>query len=135
MAVESNRRRRPTAASVLCVVVGLSGVGGGFNAIAWRFAPAEVVEKMHIPWVRSPLFVAVAIAYGVSAVTAALGLWRMRPWAYRAFCAFVVAALVLFGFLVAADPKSSLVGDLVVGGPALLFLGAGVLYVRKVIVE
>ena len=79
-------RNRPTGATVLAIVLGWLGVGGLLNAVGWpllrsspllKSAPPAFVAKFP-PLLGSFGLSLFALAYGVSALVAARGVWHQQ---------------------------------------------------------
>jgi hypothetical protein len=70
------------------------------NALVWNSSAVQSalaqISARHIPSVLGgPLFTVVALGYALCAAAACVGLWRMRPWASRAYAAWCVTAWLL----------------------------------------
>jgi hypothetical protein len=134
--------RRPVGATLLALALGWLAIAGFGNALMWRTVPSSLNVAESSPLGRfieaasSPLFTAVALAYGVTALVACIGLWRMRPWMARAVLAWVTAVAITGVWMLLTVP-----GELLLGGPlaALAFVVGGVTllllvyrYVRRI---
>ncbi len=75
--------KRPVGVIILCVVLALLSFAGFGNA--------------YVTFIDSPilgaLFSALALLYGLAALVALIGLWKLKNWAYKAF--LVWAAIVM----------------------------------------
>ena len=99
--------RRPMGITLLALILGwlaLAGFanallaplvfGGGFAAHLFRTSPVGTATLVCI----------LALAYGITALIAAVGLWRMETWAARGFLAWAIAAVcVCLFFLLSAS--------------------------------
>ena len=115
--------RRPVGATILSLLLGWLAIAGFANAIVWRMAPLAFDQPLPrrlatvVASLQSPILTIVALAYGATALMAAIGLWRMRPWMARAFLAWVGVVAVLFAWMLTipiAEPSTArlLVGAL-----------------------
>jgi hypothetical protein len=104
-------RKRPPALSLIAVILSLLAVSGFLNAFVWPRlsatlppdAPAHLRAAVNV--FASPLVSASAIFYAITALCAAVGVWKMRAWAPLAILAWGVGVLILGGvFLVLAPP-------------------------------
>jgi hypothetical protein len=82
--------KRPLGITVLALALGLLGIGAFVLALT-----AEALAELQVRW---QLVRVGALVYGLTAVVAAVGLWRLRPWGYLAFLAWsaVVLSAVLW---------------------------------------
>jgi hypothetical protein len=78
--------KRPTGISVLAIVLGVLAIGAFVLTMT-----AEVLAELGVKW-RLVQFT--AMMYGLTAVVAAYGMWRMRRWGYLAFVGWVAAVLL-----------------------------------------
>jgi hypothetical protein len=119
--------KRPVGISVLAILL-ICLAAGGFVLTLTAETLAELTVKWHL--IRFS-----ALFYSVTAVVAAIGLWKMRRWGYVAFVGWVAAVLL-----------SGLAGSFVFPASrvpwwiALLWIGAVALivvplarYVRRVV--
>lgn len=99
------------------VVLGIAGVG---SAYAMAF----------VPGFGTPLLAGLALLYAVTAFVAAVGLWRRRPWAFRAFLLWVgaVSLFLIVTQLALQAPWASWFAFVAVAGAVLYLLAR---YVRK----
>ena len=113
MSAPAQLNRRPIGATVLSLILGWLALAGFGNAVAWRVAPhgfdqpltpriATLVEAL-----QSPILPVLALAYGTTALAAAIGIWRMRPWAPSAFLSWSVAVIALFAWMFAIIPSAT----------------------------
>jgi hypothetical protein len=72
-----------TVLALALVWVAIGGVG--LSLVSPTFAGVGV------PWM---LYAIVGLAYGISALLAAVGIWKLAPWAYRAFQIWGASALL-----------------------------------------
>ena len=133
-------RNRPIGATVLAIVLGWLGVGGLLNAVGWpllrnsplfKSAPPDFAAKFP-PLLGSFGLSLFALAYGVSALVAARGVWRMSASAvtsYGVWAAIVLAFSVWLSVGV-GFPASSMVPLLVA---AAVVLAAGWLVIRRLV--
>ncbi len=77
--------KRKFGASILAGVLAFLSVVGFGNAYA-MFAE---------PGYGAPVLGILALLYGIAAFASAVGLWRMRKWAYRAFLSWVAVVLLM----------------------------------------
>jgi hypothetical protein len=114
--------QRPLGATILAVslvVLALAGFGNAY---------VMVTEFEY----GAPILAAVAFMYGISALSAAIGVWRRKPWAYPAFLLWAAVAFfgaVAFQLLIAQLAWIKVAGFLLVLGLVLYFVAR---YVRKI---
>ena len=80
----------------------------------WRFLEAT----------SSPLFTALALAYGATALAACIGIWRMRPWMAKAFLVWALAVVALSIWMIVAIPSELLLGGKVAGSAFVIAIAA-----------
>jgi hypothetical protein len=117
--------RRPvgvTLTSLALAYLGAVGVAGSLllpNAIGAAVAPQIMRASVAITsWSLSGL----TLLYGLTALLASVGLWRMMPWGRQAFAAWVVVALTFmlaFVALIESPPDT----------PAILALASAAFFV------
>src|SRR2546426_4100267 len=97
--------QRPLGVTVLSVGLGLLSVAGLGNSVVWNMSAPHLAASQRGLSVGGPLFTTRTFMYGVSALAACVGLWRMARWARPAYltwcCCFVAHAMKLryqFGF-------------------------------------
>lgn len=76
--------QRPFGITILSVALGCLAIVGFTNG---------VLELLADRAFTSPIFAFFAFFYGITALVSAIALWGMRHWAYRAFLAWVGAAI------------------------------------------
>jgi hypothetical protein len=94
--------RRPLGITISCWILGINAAAGfrGATILRDRFLSVDP-EALRAPASTvGAILSGVAIAYGVTALTATIGLRKMRAWAPRAF---VVWALVAYSYAVVAS--------------------------------
>jgi uncharacterized membrane protein (DUF2068 family) len=127
---------RPLGVTISCLALGWLALAGFGNALVIPKGFASVAPQI----LRAPvatvawLLAAAAALYGVTAMVAAIGLWRMRAWgqrAYRAWVVVVCGVMLLFLALVRvpADTPPLLAIAFVV--TTVLILGGWWRYIRK----
>jgi hypothetical protein len=89
----------------MSLLLGWLAVAGFINAFAWKAAALAFDETLpprlsvFIDAAQSWGFTILALAYGLTALAASIGIWRLRPWMARAFMAWSLAVLTLFIWL------------------------------------
>jgi len=91
--------KRPVGISILAILL-ICLAAAGFVLTLTAEALAELTVKWHL--IRF-----IALFYAVTAVVAAIGLWKMRRWGYVAFIGWVAAVLLsgLAGSFVFPSPR------------------------------
>ena len=92
---------------------------------------AEALAELGVRWQLVRLG---ALAYGLCAIVAAVGLWKMRRWGYLAFVAWVGAVLLVALWWPAVFPRSEVqwwMGLIWIGAIAVIMLPLG-RYIRRV---
>ncbi len=94
--------------AVLLVLLAFSGFMNAFIWIGLRDslppdAPAHL--RAWLDAFASPIVSAAAIFYGLTALCAAVGVWRMSAWAPPAILAWGVAVFILGGIFVLVTPR------------------------------
>ena len=113
---------RPLGATLLAIILVVLGVAGFGNAYVM------VTESEY----GAPVLAAVAVAYGITALASAVGLWRRKRWAYPAFLLWAVVVLlgaVVFQVVLAQFDWLKVVGFILIIGTVLYLVAR---YVRKV---
>ena len=90
MSTPQTLSRRPLGITISCWVLGFNAVAGfrGATTLRDRYLSVDP-EALRAPASTvGAILSAVAIAYGVTALTTTIGLWQMRKWAPRAYVAF-----------------------------------------------
>jgi hypothetical protein len=121
MTLESSMQR-PLGASILAILLLVLGVAGFGNAYVMSTQSDY----------GTPVLAVVAVAYGVTALASAAGLWRKQRWAYPAFLAWgavILLGVILSQFSIAQLPWVKVVAFLLVAGAVFYALAR---YVRKV---
>jgi hypothetical protein len=119
--------KRPVGLTILALLLGWLALGAFGLTLT-----AETLAELHVRWQRVRLG---ALVYGLTAVVAAVGLWRQRRWGYLAFLAWIAVMLTAVFWWPAVFPRpvlpwwGALLWVAIVG--ALLVPLA--LYVRRVI--
>ncbi len=133
---------RPPGATTLALILGWLAIGGFGNAVVWRTAR----ESSHVPeaspgWrfleaMSSPLFTVLALTYGVTALAACVGIWRMRPWMAKAFLIWAFAVATLGAWMILAIPSELILGGRVAGFAFVIavvaLLWAGYRYLQRI---
>lgn len=129
------------SATILAIILGWLGFSGLLNAVAWplvrnsqlmRSAPSEFIARFP-PALGSVWLSLVALAYGLSALHTARGLWRLSPSATVSYSAWVVTALLLFALLFVSIPGASIAAVGMFLLPLIALLGAGWFFIRRVV--
>jgi hypothetical protein len=113
--------RRPVGATILSLLLGWLAVAGFGNALVWRVAPLAFDEPLPprlavvVGALQSPVLTVLAFTYGCTALAAASGLWRMRPWMASAFLAWVAVVAALFAWMLTIPVSEHQTGRLLVG--------------------
>lgn len=79
--------KRPPGITLLSLLLGLLAAGAFVLTMT-----AEALAELSVRWQLVRLG---ALAYGLCAIVAAAGLWKMRRWGYLAFVAWVGAVLLV----------------------------------------
>jgi mannose/fructose/N-acetylgalactosamine-specific phosphotransferase system component IIC len=110
--VSALSRKRPTGISVLAVALAWLAAAGFGNAIVWHIIPLSLLTQLPpgapveiFRHAATPLFSALAIAYGAAALYACVSLWRMRRVAARAFLWWSLSVVAVFVFFVVNSPR------------------------------
>jgi len=78
--------KRPLGVTLLAVALAWVALGGlGLGLVSPVFA------EVGVPWV---LYRVAGLTYGTSALVAAVGLWKLTPWAHRAFQVWMASVLI-----------------------------------------
>jgi hypothetical protein len=130
----SSSPARPTgvtwvALALLCFCVSAMG-----NLIAWTtlqttssFPPGSPGDRF-VGALAQPMLPPLLGLYGVTALLAAIGAWRMRPWMARAFLLWAATAFGLLTFLLLVVPTELVWGGefagiaFVLGSAAILWI-------------
>jgi hypothetical protein len=138
----TNSAQRPIGATLLSLMLGWLAISGFGNAVVWRAARSTLQVPSSSPIAgfldatSSPVFTLIAIAYGVTALAACIGLWRVRDWMASAFLVWGLTAIGMGIWLVFAIPAEVLAGGSGVGIVSILLtaglIGAGYVYVRRI---
>ncbi len=133
--MRSPKADRPLGATVLAILLGWLAVAGFGNAIVWRGVSARVAAPENTPLAEvlaitgSPLSSALALAYGVTALVACIGIWRMHSWMVYAYKSWIVAVGALFVWMSFVLPSSIILG----GRAAVLGFGAALVALLTVV--
>lgn len=98
--------RRPFGATLISLLLGWLAVAAFLNAFAWKAAALTFNEALPprlsilIGTAQSWRFTVLALAYGITALIASIGTWRLRPWMAQAFLSWSLAATTLMTWLV-----------------------------------
>ena len=112
---------------MLALLLGLLAVGAFVLTMT-----AEALVELSVRWQLVRLG---ALAYGLCAIVAAVGLWKMRRWGYLAFVAWVGAVLLVGLWWPAVFPGSEVrwwMGLIWIGVVAVIMLPLA-RYIRRVI--
>jgi hypothetical protein len=125
---------------VTCLLLGWLAIGGFANAVALANVSLTQVapHMLRAPAVTDALLAAAAGVYGVTALVAAAGLWRMRSWGPRAFLVWVIAVCgfeALFMSLVRLPPYTPLIVGVGFIAFTALILFAWWSYIRRAYVR
>jgi uncharacterized membrane protein (DUF2068 family) len=77
--------KRPVGLTILALLLGWLAIGAFVLSLT-----AETMAQLHARWELVRLG---ALVYGLTAVVAAIGLWRLRRWGYLAFLAWIAVVL------------------------------------------
>jgi hypothetical protein len=77
--------KRPVGLTILALLLGWLALGAFVLSLT-----AETLAQLHARWQLVRLG---ALVYGLTAVVAAIGLWRLRRWGYLAFLAWIAVVL------------------------------------------
>jgi hypothetical protein len=126
------------------VILSLLAVSGFLNAFIWSQlrsslppnAPAHL--RAGVEALASPAVSASAILYAITALCAAVGVWKVRAWAPLAILAWGVGVLILGGTFLALGPQmvgapanSGALAYAGLGAMAIAIVAATWLYVRR----
>ena len=107
--------RRPTGLTSLAPALIWLFICAIGNLLVWRsmqpagFPPGSP-ETAVIQALTGPLFASLLSLYGVTALLAAIAVWRMLPWMSVAFLVWSVVALLLGTFFLEAIPPGLIMG-------------------------
>ena len=107
---------RPTGVTIVSFVLFwlfLSAVGNLFVSQSLHAAgvfPPESPAAKFAAAVNTPLFVLLVAFYGITALVAAVAMWRMRSWMPLAFLVWSLAALLLGTFFLLLIPTEIIWG-------------------------
>jgi heme exporter protein D len=96
---------RPLGATLLSLLLGWDALVGVINAFAWKVASptfndaSSPLLSIFVYTAQSWRFTILALAYGLTALAAAIGIWRLRPWMVRAFLVWSATAMTLLVWL------------------------------------
>ena len=128
---------RPVGITVLSFVLGWLAIAGIGNAIVWNLGAvqsllAQMPTSHQIPPIFGGLlFTSTALAYGFSAAAACVGLWRMRPWARKAYAAWCVTVLLLGVSMALSGTASTVPVGLLFAAGLTAFVALGYRYVAR----
>jgi hypothetical protein len=120
--------KRPPGITVLALLLGWLAIGAFVLTMT-----AETLAEIGVRWQLVRLG---ALAYGLCAIAAAVGLWKMRRWGYLAFVAWVGAVLLVGLWWPAVFPRSEVhwwMGLIWIAIVAAIMLPLG-RYIRRVTV-
>lgn len=133
---------RPFGATLMSLLLGCLAVAGFLNAFAWKAAAPAFDETLppllsvFIYVAQSWRFTVLALAYGLTALAASIGIWRLRLWMVPAFLAWSLAATTLTAWLTLVARQELPAETHVSIGPSLLgtavVLAALYFYVRRI---
>lgn len=88
------RRRRPAGITVSCWVLALNAVAGfrGGTLVRERFLSVDPQSLRAPAGTVVALLEGIAVAYGTTALAAAIGLWQLRKWGPGAYAAWATVA-------------------------------------------
>jgi hypothetical protein len=92
--------QRPGGIAFLSIILGWLSLAGFGNA--WVLATGRIQLP---PWLGL-----LAALYGVTAATASIGLWRLRPWGLRALTAWMATCGLLLICFVGVFPSRLILG-------------------------
>jgi hypothetical protein len=140
----SNSRKRPLGFSIIAAVLALLAISGFLNAFVWSrlraTLPPEASPHLRVVVnvLASPAVSAAAILYAITALCAAVGVWRMRAWAPPAILAWGVSVLILGGIFLVLGPhmvrapfSSVVLAYAGLGAITIVIVGAMWSYVRR----
>jgi hypothetical protein len=132
--------KRPLGVSALAIALGWLAVGGFGNAVVWHTIPASLLTQLPagapvkvIRMAATPLFSALALMYGATALFACVALWRMRRVAARALLWWSLTVVAMFAFILFYSPRELLFPSLVAIMLVVLLLSALRRYVLRAI--
>jgi hypothetical protein len=135
-------RQRPKGATIVALLLGWLAIGGFGNAFMWQVVGGSMDVPRNSPAARflelaqGPMLPVLTLLYGVTALAACIGIWRMRPWMDKAFLAWGISLAALGIWMTFAIPKELMLGGKPAGLAfvlvcALLVFG-GYRYVHRV---
>ncbi|HET8701708.1 MAG TPA: hypothetical protein VFL97_08600 [Nitrococcus sp.] len=77
--------KRPVGMTLLAVALAWLAMGGVLFSVV-----SPILAWAELPWM---LYEIAGLAYAASATVAAVGVWKLEPWAYRAFQVWLAIAL------------------------------------------
>lgn len=137
-----NSKKRVPGLSIIAVILALLAISGFLNAFVWSLLSASLPRdaplqlRAGVNALASPAVSLSAIFYGLTALCAAVGVWRMRAWAPIAILAWGVSVLILGGVFLVQGPRMvdaplSSVAYAGLGAMAIVVVGTIWLYVRR----
>ena len=139
-----NSRKRPPGLSVVAVILALLAVSGFLNAFIWSQLSASLPPdapphlRAAVNALASPTVTVLAILYAITALYAAVGVWKMKIWAPVAILAWGVGVLILGGTFLVLGPQmvdaplnSAAFAYAGLGALAIAIVAATWLYVRR----
>jgi hypothetical protein len=133
-------RKRPIGISLLSAALGWLAIAGFGNAVVWHTVPASMLSQLSdgaavdiLRQAATPLFSALAFAYGATALYACVSLWRMRPVAARAFLWWSLTVVAVFIFFLVNSPRKLWMASLLMIIVVALFLWALLRYVLRAV--
>jgi len=89
--------KRPVGLTILALLLGWLAIGAFGLSLT-----AETLTQLHARWQLVRLG---ALVYGLTAVVAAVGLWKLRRWGYLAFLAWIAVVLTMVLWWPAVFPQ------------------------------
>ena len=141
-----NSGTRPRGLSIIAVLLTMMAVSGLLNAFIWPHLSASLPDEMPaqmrvgVGMLASPVVSAVEILYAISALCAAVGIWRTRPWAPPAVLAWGGCAVIMICIFAVVAPKMAdmavnwlvvVCAQLAAATVAIAVVGATWWYVRR----
>ena len=127
---------RPRGITVFSILLGWLAIAGIGNAVVWNVgAVQELWSQMPSSRQLAPpggaLFTLLLLAYAVSAAASSIALWKMRPWAARAYGAWCLVVLASSAWMALKGFAPSLIVGLLFAAGMFGFVSLGYPYIAS----